>query len=141
MEFKEECIACRFITTGKCPKCHRDVSANAGSIVTTRSRFQSGFFLSIPLAFMYFWAFGGSLSDADNNLWLGIMAVFFIATLPGSVILFIIGFAAAFGGKIGELIAFGCIFLSVANAHYMGMAYFGRFFKKDKSENNSVKLP
>jgi hypothetical protein len=91
--------------------------------------FLGGFFLSIPLAFMYFWGFG-SLSDADNELWLIIMGVFFIATLPGSLIVFVIGFGAALSGKTGELIAAGCIFLSVANAHLMGMLYFGWFFKK-----------
>jgi hypothetical protein len=58
------------------------------------------------------------------------MGVLFIATLPGSLVLFIIGFAAALSGKTGELIAAGCIFLSVANAHMMGMLYFGWLFKK-----------
>ena len=71
------------------------------------------------------------MSDAANNLWLGLMALLFIATLPGSAILLVAGFVAAFSGKVGELVAMGCMFLSVVNAHAMGMIYFGRPKKQD----------
>ena len=80
--------------------------------------FATGFSLSIPLGFMYLWGFGG-LSDADNSIWLILMTVLFIATLPGSLILLIVGFGAAFSGKIGEDIAAGCIYLSVVNALFL----------------------
>jgi Na+-driven multidrug efflux pump len=86
---------------------------------------------------MFFWGFG-SLSDADNALWIMLITAFFIVTLPGSLILFLIGFSAAFLGKPGEVIAAGCIFLSVANAHMMGMFYFGWLFERYLKKEHSI---
>ena len=75
---------------------------------------------------MYLWGFGG-LSDANNTLWIGIMAILFFLTLPGSLILLVVGVLAAFSGKTGAFVAGVCVVLSVANAHLMGMVYFGGF--------------
>jgi hypothetical protein len=84
--------------------------------------FPWGFWLSLPLAATL--AFG-LFSDADwaNNLVLLLLLIFWILTLPGSLILVIVGFAAAFSGKAGELIAWLCIALSVVNAHIVAMRY------------------
>jgi amino acid transporter len=103
-------------------------------------RFFGGFFLSIPFAFTYFVGFDGfgNLSEAANNLWLAFMGVLFLVTLPGSLILFLTGFVAAFSGKTGESIVASCIFLSVANAHMMGMFYYGWFFKKRAKHGNGT---
>jgi len=88
---------------------------------------------------MFLWGFGG-LSDSSNTLWLGIMAVLFFLTLPGSLILLLIGVVAAFSGKTGELIAGACVVLSVANAHLVGMIYYGGL-KQDKGQNVDTPSP
>lgn len=101
-------------------------TGNPGGVRTIRNilpfRFVGGFFLSIPLIFMYLWGFG-NLSSESNGVWLILMSVFFVVTLPGSLLLLFIGFVSAFGGPVGEFIAGACIFLSVINAHIMGTFY------------------
>ena len=129
-ENDDECRICakRLLVARR--RAARGDSSTEASGAVPRWRASSGFFLSAPLTLMYLWGFGG-LSDAANNLWLGLMALLFIATLPGSAILLVAGFVAAFSGKVGELVAMGCMFLSVVNAHAMGMIYFGRPKKQD----------
>lgn len=91
----------------------RKVSAN---------QFVGGFFLSIPLMILFYLGFGNS-STVNNGILLALMGLMLVATLPGSLLLLFIGFVAAFGGPIGEFITGVCIFLSVINAHVMGMFY------------------
>lgn len=101
--------------------------------VTLWQFFSYGFLLSLPLAFTYWFGFTShSMSNQTNNVLLLVMFVIGVLTLPGSLILFVIGFVAAFQGKAGELFAMLCIFLSVANAHLMGMVYAKMFSRKSK---------
>lgn len=99
-----------------------------------KENFVGGLALSLPLILMYYWGFsGGGSSDANNNLWLGIMAIITLITLitlPGSVMLLILGFVAAFSGKSGELFVLLCLLLSVVNAQFMGMVYTNIFYRK-----------
>ena len=97
--------------------------------------FAGGFALSVPMALMFLWA--PNVSNSDNTLWLGIMAVLFFLTLPGSLILLVVGGIAVFGGKTGELIAGVCALLSVANAHLVGMIYYGGFQKRNPNVDST----
>ena len=83
-----------------------------------------GFLLSAPLSLAYYIGFTKNLSSAENSLWLGVMLLFLVLTLPGSIILLLVGFVAAFQGKVGEQIAAICMYLSIANAHAMGSLYY-----------------
>ena len=86
-----------------------------------------GFILSAPLALTMFLGFTG---PADNNALLAFAFIIGALTLPGSLILFAVGFIAAFSGKSGETIALICLFLSVANAHLMAMFYAFKFNRR-----------
>ena len=86
--------------------------------------FPFGFVLSIPLVATAWWAFSlRSISNDQNNLFLGVMFVIGVLSLPGSAVLFMLGFSAAFAGPIGGAISLMCMALSVANAHLMAMIY------------------
>ena len=100
--------------------------------------FHHGLILSLPMVLMYIWAFAdGGPSDANNGTWLIMMAVLFLLTLPGSILLVLVGAVAAFAGAGGEAIAVICLGLSVINAHIMGAKYVRLFTKKNP--NHSVK--
>ena len=101
--------------------------------------FSHGFLLSLPLAFTFWFGFTAhSMSNATNNNLLLILFVIGVLTLPGSLLLLILGFVAAFQGKVGELIAMLCIFLSVANAHLMGMVYAKMFTRKSTATKHEA---
>lgn len=72
------------------------------------------------------------MSEKISGILLLVMLVIGVITLPGSLILLFIGFVAAFQGEVGELIATLCIFMSVANAHLMGMVYIKILSRKNK---------
>jgi hypothetical protein len=92
-----------------------------GSVTGLRERFVSGFWLSVPFSLLLLAA--ASVSDAMNNAWLFAMAIFIIATLPGSIILLVLGAIALFSGSSGVPYVWICIAPAIVNAHFMGMLY------------------
>ena len=101
--------------------------------------FAYGFILSLPLAFTLLFGFTShSMSNEANNILILVLFAIGVLTLPGSLLLFLIGFVAAFQGKSGELVAASCLFLSVANAHLMGMIYAKLFSRKSKSTTHET---
>ena len=86
--------------------------------------FGYGFILSLPLSYvLYIGFYGRNMSNFENSMGLLFMTIVGILSLPGSLVLFLAGFAAAFMGKTGEIVAGICILLSIPNAHLMGMLY------------------
>jgi len=99
------------------------------------SFFPFGFLLSVPLLATLGFGFSGqTISNGSNNLFLLIMFVFGLLSLPGSLVLLVVGFLAAFSGKQGEIYALVCMALSVANAHFMAMVY-ARALSRGTSES------
>ncbi|MFC3530957.1 hypothetical protein ACFOLG_02050 [Vogesella facilis] len=86
--------------------------------------FPFGFVLSAPLLATLAFGFSGhSMSNEANNICLLIMLVIGLLSLPGSLVLLVVGFVAAFSGKQGEILALVSMALAVANAHFMAMVY------------------
>jgi hypothetical protein len=86
--------------------------------------FRYGFALSVPLAITLLFGFSAqSTSNEANNAFLLVVFAIGVLTLPGSLVLLVAGFMAAFSGELGEVIAVLCMGLSVVNAHLMGMVY------------------
>lgn len=87
MKSTEECIVCRFLTKGRCPKCLRDVDVNMH--ITKRpkssllSRLRYGFIFSIPATVIIFGL--PSMSEGMNNeVGIGIMILALAVALPWS---------------------------------------------------------
>ncbi len=102
--------------------------------------FAYGLILSIPLTLTFISGFSSSEnSNGENNSFLLTTLVIGFLSLPGSLILFLIGFTAAFSGKTGGMITVACIALSIPNAHIMGMLYahmYKKIKQKTKNQNN-----
>jgi hypothetical protein len=101
----------------------------------------AGCLLSVPMALMWWYFFEANIQSGDT-LWLTLMTILFVLTLPGSLALFLVGAWGVFGGPGPWLLGLSIVG-SVVNAHLMGMLYFGWLISKTLRRDPGVnrKLP